>query len=96
MGWIRGPDLWVRDGREPGGVVFVIRKALGNAVVRNRLKRRLRHILRDLDAPMKGSVVLLARPSAARQSFAVLHQQVDQLLQQLYEVSAYAPPHTQD
>lgn len=85
MGWIRGQDLWVRDGREPSGAVFVIRKALGNAVVRNRLKRRLRHILRDLDAPMSGSVVLLARPSAARQSFEVLSQEVGQLLQRLQD-----------
>ncbi|HCV25264.1 MAG: ribonuclease P protein component [Candidatus Latescibacteria bacterium] len=85
MGWIRGSDLWVRDGREDDGTIFVIRKALGNAVVRNRLKRRLRHIMRDLDAPASGSIVLLARPSAVRLSFAALERQVTELLDRLHE-----------
>jgi ribonuclease P protein component len=85
MGWTRGPDLWVRDGREDDGTIFVIRKALGNAVVRNRLKRRLRHIMRDLDAPASGSIVLLARPSAVGLSFAALERQVTELLDRLHE-----------
>ncbi len=85
MGWTRGSDLWVRDGREDDGTIFVIRKALGNAVVRNRLKRRLRHIMRDLDAPASGSIVLLARPSAVRLSFAALERQVTELLDRLHE-----------
>ncbi|HJN29010.1 MAG TPA: ribonuclease P protein component [Candidatus Latescibacteria bacterium] len=75
----------MRDGREDDGTIFVIRKALGNAVVRNRLKRRLRHIMRDLDAPASGSIVLLARPSAVRLSFAALERQVTELLDRLHE-----------
>ena len=85
MGWTRGSDLWVRDGREDDGTIFVIRKALGNAVVRNRLKRRLRHIMRDLDAPASGSIVLLPRPSAVGLSFAALERQVTELLDRLHE-----------
>ena len=83
MGWIRGTDLWVRFGREDDGTVFVIRKALGNAVVRNRLKRQLRHILRDLQRPAAGSLVVLARPSAVGQSFASLREQTMALLAEL-------------
>lgn len=93
IGWIRGPDLWVRSGREAAGAVFVIRRTLGNAVVRNRLKRRLRHILRDLGAPASGSVVFLARPSAVRQSFPLLRQQVCQLLKDYREAIAGASVH---
>ena len=91
MGWIRGPNMWVREGRESFGAEFVIRRTLGNAVVRNRLKRRLRHILRDLGAPASGSVVFLAQPSAVRQSFALLRQQVQQLLKDHDEAVAGRP-----
>ena len=94
MGWIRGPDMWIREGREPVGAVFVIRRALGNAVVRNQLKRRLRHILRDLGAPASGSVVLLAQRSAVRQSFALLRQQVQQLLKEHEDAVAGASDST--
>jgi ribonuclease P protein component len=65
------------DGSEPPRVGFVVSKAVGNAVVRNRVKRRLRHLTREelpvLQA-LPGSVVLVVRalPAAAQASYAEL------------------------
>ncbi len=46
-------------------VGFVVSKAVGNAVVRNRVKRRLRHLVATLDAPAGARVVVRALPPAA-------------------------------
>lgn len=62
-GW-RDPD----DGQGPL-VGFVVSKAVGGAVMRNRVKRRLRHLVRDRLAgvPTDARVVVRALPAAARQ-----------------------------
>jgi ribonuclease P protein component len=55
-------------GREqPPRVGFVVSKAVGNAVVRNRVKRRLRHLAREHVSSLPGSAVLVVRalPAAA-------------------------------
>lgn len=44
-------------------VGFVVSKKVGNAVARNRTKRRLRHIVRGLAAPFPTDVVVRALPS---------------------------------
>ena len=44
---------------------FVVSKKVGNAVTRNRVKRRLRHLSRDLVAPFDTDVVVRALPAAA-------------------------------
>ena len=46
---------------------FVVSKAVGNAVVRNRVRRRLRHLVRDhVEAlPSGASLVVRALPAAA-------------------------------
>ncbi len=64
---------------EPPRVAFAIGRATGNAVTRNRLRRRLRAILADSDPP---SVLLLigVRPAAVELTFPELAERVDSLL----------------
>lgn len=63
-------------------VGFVVGKKVGKAVVRNRVKRRLREIVRPLLPQMKGhtSYVVVARSPSARLTFAQLRQSVVALL----------------
>jgi ribonuclease P protein component len=55
-------------------VGFVVSKAVGNAVIRNRVQRRLRHLARGhLPALPQGSVLVVrALPAAAAAPSAVL------------------------
>jgi ribonuclease P protein component len=55
-------------------VGFVVSKAVGNAVVRNRVKRRLRHQAREHLVSLPGSAVLVVRalPAAGSASSAEL------------------------
>ena len=62
-------------------VGFSVSKKVGNAVVRNRTKRRLRACFRPLVGDVKnGLYVLVARPSAAEATFQSLQAQVIDLL----------------
>jgi ribonuclease P protein component len=53
---------------------FVVSKAVGNAVVRNQVRRRLRHLVRPLldDLPGGSTLVVRALPKAATAEFPVL------------------------
>lgn len=53
---------------------FVVSKAVGNAVVRNRVRRRLRHLVSERLAalPAGATVVVRALPAAADRPFADL------------------------
>lgn len=82
MAWIRGDLLWIRQGRETSGLVLVTRKALGTAVCRNRLKRRLRHIYRECGT-IDGCLVVLSRPACVASSFAVLREEYSCLVSRL-------------
>ena len=83
MPWSKGPLLWIRRGRAPSsGVVFVLRKSLGTAVRRNKLRRRLRHICRYLPSSAQGLVVLV-QPTAAQSSFAALRTELARLVMSL-------------
>jgi ribonuclease P protein component len=66
--------LWTPDGDQPVRIGFIVSRAVGNAVVRNRVKRRLRHLSREHLASLPSSSVLVVRalPSAAGASSAEL------------------------
>ncbi len=60
---------------------FIIGKRVGNAVTRNRIRRRLREILRALDPQLKPGfdVVLIARQPLAEQPFDGIVRTVNDL-----------------
>ncbi len=61
---------------------FVVSKAVGNAVVRNRVRRRLRHLVRPLlnELPAGSLLVVRALPAAADATFASLGTDLDAAL----------------
>jgi len=66
-------------------VGLVVSKAVGNAVVRNRVQRRLRHLLRNQleRLPTTGALVIRALPAAAGASSAELRRDLDRCLQRV-------------
>ncbi|MGW7350259.1 ribonuclease P protein component [Streptomyces sp. Z26] len=79
------------DPHEPGEVPpptragFVVSKAVGGATVRNLVKRRLRHLIRDRLAslPTGSLVVVRALPGAGTADHAELARDLDTALQRL-------------
>ncbi|RNL83183.1 ribonuclease P protein component [Halostreptopolyspora alba] len=72
-------------GEHPAGepkVGFIVSKAVGNAVVRNRVQRRLRHLLRERvsDLPDGSLLVVRAKPLAASLGNDALAAQLDDAL----------------
>ena len=63
-------------------VGFVVSKAVGNSVVRNRTQRKLRHLMRDrLGVFPPGSLVVVrAQPAAASATGAELGAELDRLI----------------
>ena len=80
----------------PGGgglsprVGFVVGRAVGNAVVRHRVQRRLRHLCRErLDRLPAGSgVVVRALPPAAAATYQELGTDLDRCLQRVLDRGA--------
>lgn len=66
-------------------VGFVVSKAVGPAVVRNRVKRRLRHQARESLSGLPGSAVLVVRalPAAAQASYEQLGEDLDRCLERV-------------
>lgn len=73
--------LGVRGGR--AGVT--VSKAVGNAVVRNRVKRRLRHLLAERISafPRSSALVVRALPAAGTATFQTLARDLDAALSRL-------------
>jgi ribonuclease P protein component len=88
------PDHSIAEPAPAGSIVsparagFVVSKAVGNAVVRNRVRRRLRHLVRDLlpTLPAGAMIVVRALPAAATAPSEVLSADLDAAL-----VAARAP-----
>jgi ribonuclease P protein component len=70
------------SGEGPARVGFVVSRAVGSAVVRNRVKRRLRHLTRErLEVLPAGALaVVRANPPAAGRSFTELGRDLDAAL----------------
>ena len=68
------------NGSETVRCGFAVGKRVGKAVVRNRVKRRLREVVRSL--PKKGGwdIVFIARQAASQASFDALRRAVEQVL----------------
>jgi len=75
--------LLTGDHPGPARVGFVVGRSVGNAVVRHRVQRRLRHLCRDrLDRlPSGSSLVVRALPPSAEASSAELGLDLDRCLQ---------------
>jgi ribonuclease P protein component len=66
-------------------VGFVVSRVVGNAVVRNRVRRRLRHLVRDRlgELPPGGVLVVRALPAAAGASSAELRVDLARCLERV-------------
>ena len=71
---------------------FAIPKRVGGAVVRNRIRRRLRAILQALELKEGYDVVISVRPEAATASFAGLRSELTLLLTRARLIVAREPP----
>ncbi|CAA9406492.1 MAG: Ribonuclease P protein component [uncultured Nocardioides sp.] len=72
----------------PVRVGFTVSKAVGGAVVRNRVKRRLRHLVGELlpsieTGPGRAALVVRAQPAAASASYADLGADLARCLQRV-------------
>lgn len=72
-------------------VGFSVSKKVGNAVTRNKVKRRLRECFRPYLRDVKsGLYIIVARPSAAQATFQSLQRDVRYLLKK-HNALSYAP-----
>lgn len=80
------------DGR-PTRVGLVVSRAVGPAVTRNVVKRRLRHLMRDRLAslPTGSALVVRALPASAAASYGELGQELDRGLTRLTEGQRVRP-----
>lgn len=68
---------------EPPRVGFVVSKAVGNAVVRNRVKRRLRHLARERVASLPAGALVVVRASPPSAGAGDLAGDLDRALARL-------------
>jgi ribonuclease P protein component len=79
-----GSDGPVRSG-DPAKVGFIVSRAVGSAVVRNRVKRRLRELMRRRVASLPGGCLLVLRayPAAASARQEDLAADLDLVIERL-------------
>ncbi len=70
----------VKNGQTLSRFAYSVSKRVGNAVVRNRVRRRLREIVRLLPFLEGYDVVITARPPAATSSFQELGVELTRLM----------------
>jgi ribonuclease P protein component len=82
--------LWSDTDTGPARAGFVVGKVVGPAVVRNRVRRRLRHLVADrLDRLAPGTLLVVrATPPAATASFTALGDALDRGLDRVSRVPA--------
>lgn len=83
----RGKQTWTRMG-------LTVSRKVGGAVIRNRVKRRLREIFRNHKAtlPTGLDVVMIARSASAQASYQSLEQEILSLFRKLHQPPQEAPP----
>lgn len=71
--------LAVTDGEEPPRIGFVVSRAVGGAVTRNKVRRRLRHLAREWVPRLAPGSLLVVRalPAAATASSATLRADLE-------------------
>ncbi len=82
---LAGHLLVRKDSREPARIGFIVSRKVGTAVVRNRVRRRLRHLaLGYLHSLPRGSLLVLrANPQAATASQADLAAELELVVRAL-------------
>lgn len=82
---LSGHLLVRRESREAARVGFVVSKAVGPAVVRNKVRRRLRHLVRGYLPSLPGGSLLIVRaaPRAAAACQADLAADLDLVIRAL-------------
>ena len=80
--WVSGPMVArvSANGLGLSRYGFAASRRVGKAVVRNRVKRRLREILRETPLRPGWDIVFMARPSAAKASYTGLKESARGLL----------------
>jgi ribonuclease P protein component len=79
--------------QDPPRFGFTVSKKVGGAVVRNRIRRRLRALVAALDpASMRAGFdyVLIARPAAAKREYAELKSDLEQALARVHRPQGQA------
>jgi ribonuclease P protein component len=79
------PELSDSSPARPPQVGFVVSRAVGTAVTRNSVKRRLRHLARERVSSLPDSAVLVVRalPAAATASYQELGADLDRCLERV-------------
>jgi len=82
---VSGHLLVQRGSEEPARIGFVVSKAVGSAVVRNKVRRRLRHLARGYLGSLPGGSLLIVRaaPRAAMACQADLAADLDLVIRAL-------------